>query len=199
MASVVQICNIALSRIGQSERIDSLEERSVAAELCTLHYETCRDEVLRDFPWQFASARVYLAELGNPPSTWQYRYQYPIDCLKVRAIAIPGVRQATHSGQRIPFELLHADGALTICTDQEQAELLYTARIADTNLFDPLFVSALAWRLGAELAMGLTARADNYRAAMANYGDALSIAESASFNEGQDIPPADSEFITVRY
>ena len=58
MASVVEICNIALTRIGQNEPIVSLTEQSKAAELCSLHYATCRDEVLRDFDWPFAEARV---------------------------------------------------------------------------------------------------------------------------------------------
>ena len=90
MASVVQICNIALTRIGQSKLIDSLAERSVAAEMCTLHYEACRDEVLRDFDWPFAEARVALAGIGQPPSNWTFRYRLPDNCLKARSIAVPG-------------------------------------------------------------------------------------------------------------
>lgn len=50
MASVVQICNMALTRIGQNQFIDSIDEQSKAAELCALHYEQCRDQVLQDFP-----------------------------------------------------------------------------------------------------------------------------------------------------
>ncbi|MNE71652.1 hypothetical protein D3C80_1675460 [compost metagenome] len=70
--------------------------------------------------------------------------------------------------------------------------------MTDTNLFGALFTGALAWRLAAELAMGLTTRADNYQAAMGNYVQTLSIAESASLSESQDDPEPESEFITGR-
>lgn len=193
MASVVQICNIALTRIGQSKLIDSLAERSVAAEMCTLHYEACRDEVLRDFDWPFAEARVALAGIGQPPSNWTFRYRLPDNCLKARSIAVPGTDYPT-SEQRIPFKVVYASGGKAVVTNQEAAELIYTVKVEDSSYFDPLFVSALAWRLAAELAMPLTAKPDNYAAAMRNYKLAVSPAQAVSFNEGQGEPEHISEF-----
>lgn len=43
MASVVEICNRALSNIGNSRSINSLTEASKEAGECSLHFEACRD------------------------------------------------------------------------------------------------------------------------------------------------------------
>lgn len=198
MASVVQICNIALSRIGQSARIDSLEEQSLAAELCTLHYDECRKQVLRDFPWPFAEARVVLADIGSPPTNWLFRYRYPTDCLEARRITVPG-NETPQADQRITFAVAYASGGRSIVSNQPQAELSYTVDVQDTTYFDPLFVSALAWKLAAELAMGLQARPENYQAASQNYAIEISKAQAAALEEGEGGVKPDSEFVTVRH
>lgn len=197
MASVVQICNMALTRIGQSQGINSIDEQSLAAELCSLHYEDTRDAVLREFDWPFAEARVYLADIGLPPVNWCYRYRYPTDCIKARRIAILG-NENPRADERIPYQIIHADGGRAIITNQPQAELVYTARVEDTTYFDPLFVSALAWKLAAELAMGLQARPENYQAAQQQYLLTLSQAAAVSLAEAQAMPLPESEFISVR-
>lgn len=197
MASVVQICNMALTRIGQNQLILSIDEQSQAAELCSLHYEDARDAVLRDFDWPFAEARVYLADIGSPPMNWCYRYRYPTNCIKARRIAIPG-NENPRADERTPFKIIHADGGRAIVTNQSQAELVYTVKVEDTTYFDPLFVSALAWRLAAEIAMGLQARPENYQAAQQQYMLAISEAAAISMAEAQGLPLPESEFITVR-
>lgn len=197
MASVIQICNMALTRIGQNQLILSIDEQSQAAELCNLHYEDARDAVLRDFDWPFAEARVYLADIGSPPTNWAYRYRYPTDCLKARRIAIPG-NENPRADERVPYQVIHADGGRAIVTNQPQAELVYTAKVEDTTYFDPLFVSALAWRLAAEIAMGLQARPENFQAAQQQYMFALSQAQAVALAEAQRMPLPESEFISVR-
>jgi len=197
MPSVVQICNFALTRIGQSQLIDSLSEQSLAAQLCTLHYDACCDEVLRDSPWPFARKRVALADIGSPPSDWLFRYRYPVDCLRALWVSLPGVRQP-RADQRVPFEVVHAEGGRALLCDLPEAELVYVVRVEDTTYFDPLFVSALAWRLAAELAMGLQANAGNYAAAMQQYQQAIDRARSTAFDEGEEGPPPESEFVTGR-
>lgn len=197
MASVVQICNMALTRIGQNQFIDSIDEQSKAAELCALHYELCRDEVLQAFPWPFAEARVFLADIGSPAQTWQFRYRYPVDCLEARYISVPGIEKP-RAEQRIPFKVVNAAGGRAILSNQEQAELVYTVRVEDTTYFPPMFVSALAWRLAAELAMGLQARPENYASALQNYQLTLSQAQALAFEESEEGPAPDSEFIQAR-
>jgi hypothetical protein len=197
MSSIVQICNMALTRIGQSQLIDSISEQSKAAELCALHYETCRDQVLQDFPWSFAEARVYLADIGAPPMNWAYRYRYPADCLQARYLAIPG-QPMPSADYRVPFQVIHAQGGRAIVSNAAEAELVYTVRLDDTTYFTPAFTDALSWRLAAELAIGLTAKPDGYAAAYRNYQIAISKAQALAFEEGEQGSDPVNEFVRAR-
>ena len=67
MASEVQICNLALAKIGD-QQITSLTENSKAGRLCNLVYEPLRDATLRAHPWNFAITRETLALHSVAPS-----------------------------------------------------------------------------------------------------------------------------------
>jgi hypothetical protein len=196
-SSEVAICNLALGRIGISIFISSLTEVSNEARVCSVFYEPCRDMVLQDFPWNFASKHSALANLGTPPTNWLFRYQLPSDCLEARYIVLPGNRQP-RSGQRIAYEVSVENDVKVLYTDQENAELVYTTRVTNPNLFSPLFVMALGWLIGAEAAMPLTAAPRLGDAARRNYALAISAAGSASLREQEAGPEPDSEFITAR-
>jgi hypothetical protein len=104
MASVIEICNRALSNIGNSRSINSLTEASKEAGQCSLHFDSCRDAALADFDWNFATKRLALADTNNPPPDWAYAYQYPTDCLRITEIMVPGVRNPT-AAMRINYEV----------------------------------------------------------------------------------------------
>ena len=60
MASVIDICNKALDKLGQNPII-SLTDGNKAANLCTRNWPLVRDQVLREHPWNFAMKRAILA------------------------------------------------------------------------------------------------------------------------------------------
>lgn len=199
MASVISICNLALSNIGNSRSINSLEEASKEADVCSLHFEQCRDSVLADFDWNFATKRVALADTGAPPTDWQYAYRYPTDCVRITEIMVPGIRNPT-AEQRIQYEV-GVDAAGTgklIYTDQPQAMLKYVTRITDVNMFDAIFIEALAWRLAAAINMTLTGSADLGNNALNMYGRVILSASSHSLNESQEPVQPESDFTNAR-
>ena len=197
MASIVQICNIALSRTGQSQRIDSLTERSLAAEVCALHYDNCRDLALSEFDWPFAETRVALADIGRPTGAWQYRYRYPTDCLKARYIAVPGAEVVPFIS-RITFKVASDSGGSAILTNQLDAELVYTASIEDSSRYSPAFVSALAWLLCAEIAAPMKASPQVYASAFQAYRMTVGQAAALAFDESEEGEMPTSEFQRVR-
>lgn len=199
MASVVEICNRALSNIGNSRSINSLNEASKEAGECSLHFDACRDSVLADFDWNFATKRVALADTGAPPPDWQYAYRYPTDCVRITEIMVPGVRNPTAS-QRISYEVgADADGTgKLIYTDQEDAWLKYVGRVTDVNMYDAIFAEALAWRLAAAINMALTGNADLGNNALNMYGRVILSAGSHSLNESQEPVMPESEFTSAR-
>ena len=197
MATDVSICNMALARIGVSTFISSLNEASNEARVCSLFYSEVRDRVLRDFPWNFAKKRVTLADAGDPPAEWGYKYGYPSDCLKARYIVPAGLRNPRND-QRVPFEVANDGGLRVIYTNMETAELVYTYRVTDPTLFDAMFASSVAYLLGSEIAMPLSVKSDVARASLAAYEREVQKAAAHSMDEQQEGPEPVSELITVR-
>lgn len=199
MASVIEICNIALSNIGNSRNINSLTEQSKEAGACSLHYESCRDATLSDFEWNFATKRVALADTGSAPADWKYAYTYPTDCMRIIEIMVPGVRNPA-SAMRIQYQTgSDADGTgRLIYTDQDEAWLKYVARITDVNMFDSIFREALSWRLAAAINMQLTGNADLGNNALNMYGRVIMSAASRSMNESQEPQIPVDEFTVAR-
>lgn len=190
----VQVFNRALARVGHTRQLGNFQEQSAEAGLANLYFAECRDEVLSVTPWPFATRRVRLAlavDAQVPPqplerTDWACVYRMPTDCLRARYLVQPGVRNPP-AEVRPPFQL-EADEAgerQLLLTDLEEAELVYTVRHTYVVGWPPLFVSALAWRLAAELALGLRKDARVAAALMAQYERELAEAAAHAANEGQ--------------
>lgn len=164
MATPVDVCNLALSHIGARAQVTSISppDGSVEAGLCARFYPLARKEMLDSAAWSFATKRVALTQVSNPSSAWLYAYAKPSDA--VRLLRIP------------PFKLIEAQRDLTlwseyvadipteagsvryalegdvILTDEEDAVLIYTADVMDSNKFTPSFVTALGMLVASYLA-----------------------------------------------
>lgn len=198
MSSDIEICNIALSRVAHTQPIVSFTERSKAAELCAVFFAPLRDLVLAEFPWPFAESIVTLADIGTPAPGWAFRYRYPSNCLKVREIIQPGQHRSLTSDLQIPYKIGYDVGGKVIHTDQPEAGVRFTFQVEDSTFFDPLFTDALAWRLGMDLALPLSSKPELQQYCDQQYQRALTKAEGAAFEESQDDPEPESEFMSVR-
>lgn len=152
MASEVDICNLALARLGDNATVASIDppEGSAQAEHCARFYAVARDSLLEMHAWKFATRRVQLAKLTVSSWDWSSAYAEPTGALKLL-----GVLSANSSNdeETQPYEAeSDANGAAIILTNQEDASLRFVARVTDTTKFSPLFVDALAWLLASYLA-----------------------------------------------
>ena len=198
MTSDVDICNLALLRLGTRSSISSFTEGSVEANACSQIYALVRDMLLASHNWGFATRRIGLADLGTPLPPWGYRYAYPIDCLRVRAV-LPTDGTSAPS----PFEVSgdqdqQGNSIKIILSNQDQAELLYTARVTSPDLFSPHFVEALSWMIAAELSTALCS--DNTLSQYALQMAAQSIASSKA-NDANESPSKQDhlcEWVSVR-
>ena len=177
MSSEVQICNIALSRIGDT-LITDLNENSKQARTCKLLFEPERDLLLHSHYWNFAMKRKTLAQLSEPPD-FEYgcQYQLPTDYLRDR-------------------ELYNSKASYVIEGDrllinEDAVYLKYIARITDPNKFNPAFVICLALKLGAELSVRL---ADSKTLKNLTLKEYLSqISEAYRLNAIEGNPPEDTQ------
>lgn len=152
MASVVGICNLALASIGHRAEVTAISppDGSQEAALCSRFYEHARDAALEAHEWSFATKRVALADLGTPPTGWDYRYAMPNGVIRPLRV----VETGTTTEQ--PYAIESDDSGTVIYTDVENAEFHYVARITDPTKYSPSFTNALAWTLAAYLAGPLT-------------------------------------------
>lgn len=206
--SYVDIVNRALSRIKHAKRVSDLSEaaaaRSVEVEQARLWYAITRDQVLRRHGWPFATVRAKLALVAGVERTdFAHAYAAPPRMLAARFIARPGERNPRHD-QRPPYLVeahVDADGEVIgklVITDQDDAELVYTVRVENPQVFDPDFESAYTWLLAGELARGI---AKDERLALSCTQAAeyeIRQAAAAALREGTPDPEPASAFEAAR-
>lgn len=215
-SSEVEISNRALGRIGIDQLIESLDDPNNRARECRLHYGPCRDEVLQDFPWNFAQSCVALAPAADITIPgWPYVYRYPAACHKVNAITTAAGQRISFQGaaveiwdynallpSRMPFSVMAdptLDGGKIIVCDIPEAYAWFTKRITDPSQTSPLFRSAVAWRMAMELALSLRANKSYLDIATNQYGWTVSQAQVGSLNEERPDRQPDSASVAARY
>lgn len=195
-ASTVQVANMALTSIGELQLLDSFEEDTTAARTCKAIFDILRDEVLEANDWTFARRHAVLALTTSTRTNWSYVYTLPADCLVPRLVE-PGVRPVVAT---IPFELELGDDAtsLVVATNQDDAELIYTARVTNPVLWTSHFVSALAARLAIQLGLALR-KSPQFGALLANrYREVLAMAVAHDRNRQNEAQDETPESISVR-
>lgn len=175
MASAIDICNEALSHLGDSATVSSIDppEGSPQAEHCARFYGTSLATLIELHSWSFATRRAPLARVANPSSTWSYAYAVPSDCINIFGVlapdaandnstamqsqgyASPYFENASVGGVYTPQQFISetdANGLEIILTNQVNAVLRYTRLVTDTTRFTPMFSEALTWMLASKLA-----------------------------------------------
>lgn len=186
MASVVDVCNKALDKLGHGA-ITSLDDNTKAARLYTRIWPTVRDSVLRDHPWNFAMTRAALAPATTAP-VWGFSAAFPFPADLIRLCE---VRDLSTSEYQVEGRSILADASVLY--------VRYVARVEDPNQYDALFIEAAAARLAFELAEPLTQSNTKKDMLWQEYTDNLTRAKSA---DGQENPPVqfeEDEWIAVRY
>lgn len=150
MSSKVQICNLALGRLGAS-RITSLTDNTAEAKLCNLFFDDVAEEVMLEGPWTSTIQRATLNRTVNTPVfEYSYEYQLPTSPKLLKALAI---------NEETPGNYAYKIEGDKLVTDLSSVKLLYIARLDDTEAYDPMLKRAITSRLTAELAYAITGSA----------------------------------------
>lgn len=161
MASVVQLCNMALSHIGSEARVSSISppDGSVEAGHCATFYDIARTELVEPGAWRFALKRATLATLStNPSATWAYAYAMPSDCLRPVRVLRVGSMMTVFNQDTMGYNPNDADSADfttegdVLYSNEPEAVLVYVRDVTDTSKFPPSFTSALSYLLASYLA-----------------------------------------------
>lgn len=159
----VDVWNRALSRIGHTDAIEDENDVTLQARECRKHWDDCVGEALELRDWDFAKMQSPLlaAPAGTSRFGWAKVYSLPPDLVAPRALLQGGLRVSLDPEEtRIPYELqMNADGTgQLLCTDAnlDQVDALeYTSRLPAVAMWPRLFLSAVVYRLAAELALAI--------------------------------------------
>lgn len=168
--SALDICNIALSKLGESP-IPSIDANGCpAARMCYMHYHPVRREVLCACRWSFAQKSVTISSAAEDESgLHSLPHTLPPDCLRVLAVNSPNWTLRGRS----------------VFCPQSVIRLLYIADLEDTEMFEPLFVEALATRLACKLSIPLLSSTTARKALTDEYHH-LVLPQAAYVNAVQD-------------
>lgn len=218
MASVIDICNVALSQI-RSGSINSLTEGSAQSQQCSLHYEIARDQVMTEVDWGFNRKIAALAQLSSVTIfNWSYIWQMPSDCLFINRL-IRNVEEVSSGVGSTPpsrvydpglsrlddlppveYRTFNVSGTRVIASKEKELRIDYRSRITDPNLMSVDARDAISFLLAARMAMPLAGAKDGrvFRAdCLELYAALKTRAEDQNSNQEQLEQP-ESEFITVR-
>lgn len=156
MASQVEICNRALTKLGAA-RITSIADASKSARSMAALWDTVRRSELRKRFWSFALKRDSLPSLSPSPAFgFALAYQLPSDFLRLVQIGdyfiVPGLtdyREGDDSAYAIEGSQLLTDFAAPL-------HIRYVRDITDPGAFDACFVESLASKLAYEACYEIT-------------------------------------------
>lgn len=156
MASKIDICNLALTELGEG-LIQSTDNPSNDTEqLCSLHYDVTRKALLNTGHFDFAVEKVvYDTPLLDPPAWgWQYAYLIPNTVLKVYDVRRSDtyIRGRDTRDTSIDYSIV----GNTIQVSETPIFVSQIINLEDTTKFSDLFVQAFKYRLAASMCMAVT-------------------------------------------
>jgi hypothetical protein len=196
VSSPADVINVALVRLGYKDRIGNLYEGSMPSKAALDIYAQTRDELLRQFDWEFAEGNVSLTLLKQapsggyippvtwttayPPVPWLYEYELPTDYIKIRAIKPTPLFLFNADPQPYRFSLAN-DNSYTpakrvLLCNVADALLVYTRQVTDPATWEADFVEAFSSALARRLAP-ILANADMLRIEAADEAQSTAIAE----------------------
>jgi hypothetical protein len=211
LPSTVDVVQMAVANLGQTEIVTSLAPPVTKAErLAALFYEPTLLALLSKHDWRWARRRATLNAVPNLlRAGWAFVYELPVDCARPVAIDLGfrggpsplayDPRYPTLPGARWSIEMNDAGNGRVLCCDVPNAVLVYTAKVLDPTLWDPMFLEAFSWALAARIAMPLTGKMDLASGAVQMSLTFIDSAIAADANEALPDPASGtSEIISVR-
>lgn len=152
VSAKVNICNLALSRLGNYGSIEDIAIPTKPTEkIFHRWYDVVRQKALKEMIPNFSLSRRRVAQdtTATPPFGYDYAYKYPEDCLKLLGIGSPETKKNTYS----------VEGRNIFTNDDYTSDGLpirFIKDITDVGMFSSEFISAFALMLAKQTCMEIT-------------------------------------------
>lgn len=153
MASKVDICNMALSVLGDVATVTSIDppDGSAQADHCLRFYSQAVMELIASHNWSFATRRAKLNAMAAVPLgviPGEKAFVLPADCQKIVSVASADIMPY----RNIKFRKEFFEDHEVVVTRAPSILLTYITSEIQDGLLPPTFVTALIHRLAAYLA-----------------------------------------------
>ena len=158
--SALDICNAALSKIGEAPLDALIANESTASRLCVLHYHPARRETLCMARWTFAATQTTLDSVSAqaPNSLTPYQFTLPADCLRVLDVecilmkALDFIQIFASNVRRLDFRLSSAQVILAVIAGYRRHSTITEATRLHpntvTNILQDLIAQGYVNRIG---------------------------------------------------
>ncbi len=148
-----KIFNMVLKNLRVGSSVQNANQTDKNTLVINEFYDCAREQVLKDFDWNFANSYRELSLTGNIPLNpkFLYEYDYPNDCIFVREI-IP-----YQNSDIVEFEVAASvSGAKVINSNLTPAIIRFTKFVDNEIFYSTEFVMALSWYLAFLVAPAIT-------------------------------------------
>lgn len=150
MTTKTEICNLAISRLGDKNSIESIDRPKKQTEIvCAKWYDISRKTALKYMMPNFARKRdKWALSLDYTPAFgYKYAYKYPSDCLKILGIG---------NLRNINTGTLENGYYLTNEYYENGLEVRYVYDVTDETRFSSDFIQLFSWFLARDICIELT-------------------------------------------
>lgn len=185
----VDICNLALGRLGETPIASIEDPESPKAEVMARWYDQVRRETLREYVWNFCQGYRVLTRAGTGNANYDDKYDLPVDCVRVNAVGDDRLNPITD------FDIFERE---LHCSNGTSVPVWFNKDITTVSKMDPLFIKVFSIRLAMASAFELTKK----KSMVESMSDMLRLEEpKATSVDGQEKPPIriqKSKYLTAR-
>ena len=152
----LQIANMALRHIGM-KKLNDLNGVDPSTRAINEFFDICRDDVLGEFEWPFASVQFELDESAEDALLgYAFMYDYPTQNVATVWTVYNSATADKKHEQDFEVRYLPDEDKRVILTNLDEAFCDYSHIVTNMDVWSPKFVSALSFRLASEICPGLT-------------------------------------------
>lgn len=196
--TAVDICNLALDRLGQRSIASITSPTSELEEICARNYDATLLEMLRRYIFNFSKKYALLTVTGAKVPAFGYTSAYALPNDFVRLLTL-----GDHTiGDDTPSDLYDLSEGYIFTDDADAGSLKITYIHSSSTIiskWDPLFIRLMVLHLAAAIAFKLSLKNSLIQAIR---DDAADVALSAAAVAGQEKPPRrkeSSRLISARF
>ena len=196
----LEIINLSLLHLGQSAITQTQLTDNVipSAIVANVFWEPCRDEVLGESNWSFATVTHTLSSLDIEDSEWAKCYSYPTLSVSNMWFVFNTFTYDKKSEQEFTRRHIVTLGVSVIFSDLENAIAEYTYKVTDTLLWDNKFNMAMSYRLASSMALPLGADVDKGLKLLSIANTILGEAKRLNSSEKTRVPDQPQRYIDAQ-